>query len=173
MYCRNIIRKWLCKAISWGTFLKGQDVTQKGIILKWTVNLPTFTMKVLCTLLHNSQKRKMNFSLKVVIILKLLALLSIREWHPCLIFDLIYTIPHKSQERLFSKHMCTKIVWSLDVGSYDLKQTNLFIILFCAWVPNITIIGFVVGYDCRWANFYNSGYFLVFLSLLQTGKIES
>ena len=42
--------------------------------------------------LHNSQKRKMNFSLKILNILKLLTLLSIWEWHPCLLFDFKYTI---------------------------------------------------------------------------------
>ena len=35
---------------------KKQEVTQKAIILKKTVKLPTFIMKVLCTSLCNSQK---------------------------------------------------------------------------------------------------------------------
>ena len=74
------------KAMSQGTFLKGQ-VTQKGIILKQTVKLLTFTLKVLCTLLHNLQKRKMNFSLKILNILKLFTSLSIQEWHSCLLFS--------------------------------------------------------------------------------------
>ena len=79
------------KAISQGIFLKGQ-VTQKGIILKKTVELPTFTMKVLCTLQHNSRKIKMNFSLKILNILKLFSSLSIREWHSCLLFHFTHTI---------------------------------------------------------------------------------
>ena len=48
-------------------------------------------MKVLNTLLHNSQKRKVNFSWKIVNVFKLLTLLSIQEQHPCLLFDFIYT----------------------------------------------------------------------------------
>ena len=63
------------KAISQGTFLKSQEVIQKCIILKYSVKLPTSTMQVLCILRHNSQKRKMNFSLKIVNILKSLTLL--------------------------------------------------------------------------------------------------
>ena len=53
-------------------FLKSQKVTQKGIILNKTIKRPTFTMKVLCTPLHYSQKRKMNFSFRIPKILKLL-----------------------------------------------------------------------------------------------------
>ena len=79
------------KAMSQGTFLKGQ-VTQKGIILKETVKLLTFTLKVLCPLLHNLQKRKMIFSLKILNILKLFTSLSIQEWHSCLLFSFTYTI---------------------------------------------------------------------------------
>ena len=45
------------KAISYSSFLKSLEVTQKGITLKQTVKHSTFTMKVLCTPLLNSQKK--------------------------------------------------------------------------------------------------------------------
>ena len=107
------------KAISQGIFLKGQ-VTQKGIILKKTVELPTFTMKVLCTLQHNSRKIKMNFSLKILNILKLFSSLSIREWHPCLLFHFTHTIYQFTVQCTFQYSFSF-----VDIQSYILITVNI------------------------------------------------
>ena len=79
-------------------------------------------MKALYTLLHNSQKRKMNFSLKILNILKLFTLLSIQEWHPCLLF--VY----------YSSVHCFCLYLVLD--SY-----NQYVFHKCRWQPHINITG--------------------------------
>ena len=70
----------------WETFLKSQELTQVDSKTSYT-----FTMKVLYNHLHKSQKRKLNFSLKILKILKLLMLLSIQEWS----YNLFSLILHK------------------------------------------------------------------------------
>ena len=75
-----------------GNFLEKPRSNSKRHYFKVDIITSNFYLESLVCPFHNSQKINMIFSLKILNMLKLLTSLSIWYWHPCLLFDFIYTI---------------------------------------------------------------------------------